>query len=244
MLPRYFGGFVVSFVLAQETTTVLPTGGPTSAVPTNSTAGNTTSTVTTTTTTTTSTTAVTKYCPIGWCLDDQWFEGGPCITPAPNELRKCWNDYCTADANHRGIYPTNAQGHQQGTFCKEWQDPKGRVCFHDIELSCHCDSFNSTPFSLSPRDGWSVADPCSYPPPPEPTTTESPTTTAGSPTTTTTTGSPTTSGPTGATTSSGGATTVGPTSAATHVEVSEVIYKVFIHGYRIYFYARGSMLLV
>ncbi|KAF4672118.1 hypothetical protein FOL47_000889 [Perkinsus chesapeaki] len=222
MLSRCFAAFVVSLVLAQETTTetsppprnstTVPqnsTTEPTSTVTTSATTPTTTTT-TSTTSTTTSASAVTKYCPIGWCLDDQWFKGGPCITPSPKDLRKCWNDFCTADANRRGIHPTNAQGRGQGTYCKDWQDPKGRICFHDIKLSCHCDSFNSTPFSLSPRDGWSVADPCSYPPPPEPTTTES----------------PTTSGPTGPTTTGGSGTTLGPASDAPYAKVPEVVYLV------------------
>ncbi|EER09328.1 hypothetical protein Pmar_PMAR003176, partial [Perkinsus marinus ATCC 50983] len=107
-----------------------------------------------------------KYCPIGWCLDSKWFKKRPCITPKPYVLRDCWNLFCKIDANHRGFYPTNSQGRRQGTYCKDWQDPNGRICFHDTSLHCQCDKLHITPFSPHPRDGWSEAQPCSYPPPP------------------------------------------------------------------------------
>ncbi|KAF4648804.1 hypothetical protein FOL46_002444, partial [Perkinsus olseni] len=170
----------VSSPTPSSTTGAITTPTVTSTTPTVT---STTPTVTSTTPTVTSTTSPgpvsttpppAKYCPIGWCLDTRWFQGRPCITPKSGYLKMCWDNFCKADANHRHIHPTNAHGGGQGTYCKNWQGTAGRVCFHDANLPCHCDGFNSTPFSLSPRDGWSVADPCSYFPPPGPLTSVSP----------------------------------------------------------------------
>ncbi|KAF4703554.1 hypothetical protein FOZ63_026152, partial [Perkinsus olseni] len=174
--PLYSMVILSSFPFCLAISLVLAQGNVSSTTPSSTSGASTTPSVTSTTSTApvSTTPPPTKYCPIGWCLDTQWFKGRPCITPKPSDLKLCWDNFCKADANNRDIHPTNAQGRGQGTYCKDWQDPAGRICFHDIRLPCHCDSFNSTPFALSSRDGWSVADPCSYPPPPGPLTSASP----------------------------------------------------------------------
>mmetsp|Transcript_24955 Transcript_24955/g.20536 ORF Transcript_24955/g.20536 Transcript_24955/m.20536 type:complete len:185 (-) Transcript_24955:3-557(-) len=131
-----------------------------------------------TTTSTTTTGAPQYYCPGGFCVDNRWIgtqDSPQCIFPSPDELVPCWNNYCVDQAK-------DLNTSTQGAYCKDWQDPAGRVCFPLSNLTCNCSQMRQMdPKFVSPGQqppGWVSVD-CVYPTvPPSTTSTAAPSTTS------------------------------------------------------------------
>ncbi|KAF4687483.1 hypothetical protein FOZ60_003849 [Perkinsus olseni] len=113
------------------------------------------------------------YCPDGFCIDSRVVgsvSSPQCIYPTPEELGKCWDDYCVDEAQHLNTSV-------QGAYCKDWQNPAGRVCFPLSNLTCYCKELRQiAPIVSSPGQqppGWVSVDcvyPSTSPPPPSPST--------------------------------------------------------------------------
>ncbi|KAF4672119.1 hypothetical protein FOL47_000890 [Perkinsus chesapeaki] len=146
-------------------------GGSSQNVTTTAGPTNTSTTISSTTTTG----APRNYCPDTFCVDSRWIgtsKKPQCIFPSPDDLVPCWNNYCVDQAK-------DLNTSTQGAFCKDWQDPAGRVCYPLSNLTCNCSSlrhFDPKVFSPGQQpSGWVSVD-CVYPTLP-PTTTAAPSTT-------------------------------------------------------------------